>query len=763
MGKPLSRCTEINGEEEARSIWLRHLTLVVQPVSIVLALAAPQFLNAATFQVNSTADVVDANLGDGRCDTGNLTRQGGLECTLRAAIQESNALSGEDAINLPAGPDLNPPAGADPYVLTLGELNIQESLDLIGGGASVTLIDGNKASRILRIQPAGLLVCDSVNDRILRFNPQTGAFIDTFTDEGELELPLAASLGPSFDVFVGAFLSGVHRYNRTTGDRIERFETSNTGAPIEATSLVFNGLNLYVADFLGANFLPPGSVLRFDSDTNTFIEFIPPGSGGLASPNSLAFGRDDNLYVTSVGPDAVLRYDGRTGAFIDKFVSEGSGGLRRARGLTFGPAEDNNLYVVSELNHQILRYDGISGVFKDVFVAARSGGLNRPTDLVFGPDDNLYVLSRSAGGPREVLRFDGETGAFIDTFIPAGRGGLGSASCLVFATGVGAGPTVEISGVTIQNGQSGMGVQGAGVFIDRGASLSVSDSVIMDNVSTSTPGGGIRNFGSLQLLRTTVKGNKVPLSTGGGVQFSGGGLSNSGTAKITETTFSDNAATRGGGIENRGGRLDIINSTISSNDSTERGGGIFNSGGTAEVSFSTIIQNTTQATRGEGGGGIYTLGGGAVSIGNTILADNFITGRTGTGELVRISDSDCFAGDARTDFLGDVTPAGEFISLGHNLLGRLAEGLFSCRFPVAASDQVPGTPGNPPFSIDPQLDEVLRNNGGPTETHALLSGSPAIDKGNNAVCPPTDQRGSRRPMDGDRVGGAICDIGAFEF
>ena len=65
-------------------------------------------------------------------------------------------------------------------------------------------------------------------------------------------------------------------------------------------------------------------------------------------------------------------------------------------------------------------------------------------------------------------------------------------------------------------------------------------------------------------------------------------------------------------------------------------------------------------------------------------------------------------------------------------------------------------------NTDPLLGP-LQDNGGPTWTHALLPGSPAIDAGDDAQCPPTDQRGVPRPIDGDGDGVAICDIGSFEF
>jgi hypothetical protein len=113
-------------------------------------------------------------------------------------------------------------------------------------------------------------------------------------------------------------------------------------------------------------------------------EFVPDGRGGLSSPFDMAFGPDDNLYVSSAGTDSVLRYNGKTGAFIDAFIPTGSGDLSFPGGLAFGP--DGNLYVASvNPPGKLLRYDGHTGSFIDVFVPGGSGGLGSPAYLAFSP------------------------------------------------------------------------------------------------------------------------------------------------------------------------------------------------------------------------------------------------------------------------------------------------------------------------------------------------------------------------------------------
>jgi hypothetical protein len=160
----------------------------------------------------------------------------------------------------------------------------------------------------------------------------------------------------------------------------------------------------------------------------------------------MVFGPDGNLYVIATDQSEVLRFQGPTGktpgAFIDTFVTSGSGGLHIPLSLAFGP--DGNLYVAnSQANNAIpggiLRYCGRTGDFLDTFIAPGSGGLIKPLSILFGPDGDLFVGSADATGgsiasPHTsiVLRYKATTGAFIGTFVTADSGGLRYPSQLLF-------------------------------------------------------------------------------------------------------------------------------------------------------------------------------------------------------------------------------------------------------------------------------------------------------------------------------------------
>jgi hypothetical protein len=301
---------------------------------------------------------------------------------------------------------------------------------------------------------------------------------------------------------------------------------------------------------------------------------------------------------------------------------------------------------------------------------------------------------------------------------------------------VNAGADLTVNGVTITGGNgAGIGSDdtnrvGGGIF--NNGSLTITNTIVRENgdiISQPASGsaGGIFNNGiaTLQITNSTITNNKAR---------SGGGINNTGTLTIESSTLNGNQATlnNGGAILNTG-TLTLTNSTVSGNSARGTGGGITNSG-TATLTSSTVTNNTSSINPANpGGGGIQNNAQGTLNLFNTIVAGNA-------------------ASSPSTNV--DVNNFGA-ITGSYNLIGKGAQGLTNGE----NGNQV-GTNDNP---IDPKLG-ALANNGGSTQTHALLPDSPAIDKGNAAG---TDQRGSGRPVDFASVpnaaGGNGADIGAYEL
>jgi len=300
--------------------------------------------------------------------------------------------------------------------------------------------------------------------------------------------------------------------------------------------------------------------------------------------------------------------------------------------------------------------------------------------------------------------------------------------------------TAVISGLAITNGAvSGAfpGFVGAGIWNDH-STLTLSNCVISGNYGGGGSGGGIYNdasFGSatLSIIASTLSGNSVS-NSGGAIQNFG--YDGSATLSIIASTLSGNTAagngTVGGAIFNNGNfggaTLLVSNSTFSGNSADQQGGAIYNAG--AAGVFPTILTvraSTFSGNSAPGNGGAIFINGAAsfVSLGDTIL-------KTGTSGSNIVNNG------------GFVTSA------GYNLSSDNANGLLT-----SATDQL---------NIDPMLGP-LANNGGPTFTCALLTGSPAIDKGNSFGLA-TDQRGLPRSVDApcipNAAGGDGSDIGAFE-
>ena len=270
---------------------------------------------------------------------------------------------------------------------------------------------------------------------------------------------------------------------------------------------------------------------------------------------------------------------------------------------------------------------------------------------------------------------------------------------------------------------------GAVLTIPTASAQVTLSNITIRNGGLTTFGGGIDNWGTLTINNTTVSGN-LAFQRRNQPGY-GGGIYNHGRATINNSTISGNRAWcanyctgEGGGILNVGS-LTINNSTITGNYAggfgVARGGGVDNNGAVT-INNSTINGNGTSGVVPGQGGGIWNNSGSSVVLQNSIVANSVRAGN-------------CYGG---------VT------SHGYNLS---SDG--TCNFNNAGDLN----------NHDPLLGS-LQNNGGPTPTMALLSGSPAIDAGNPSGCTDgqgqllkTDQRGQPRPDKEDTSG---CDMGAFE-
>ncbi len=259
-------------------------------------------------------------------------------------------------------------------------------------------------------------------------------------------------------------------------------------------------------------------------------------------------------------------------------------------------------------------------------------------------------------------------------------------------------------------------------------------------------GGAIRaDGGSLTLDRVHVTGNSAGIDSGG-VDFS------SGTHRITNSTFSGNAAGSCGGFRIFVGTLTVLNSTISGNTAAGSGGGFCNSNANITLRNVTVTNNMAR-----NGGGIIQV---------TALPDSGIFQITTSETRSTINlGSTIVAGNTASNSNPEISNGASIVtSAGGNLIGDSP----------GDSTNIGGTVTYQPTDIrdvNPLLG-ALQNNGGTTPTHALLTGSPAIDKGLNAlvfdpfngIALAFDQRGTgfSRIVDGDGNGTAIVDIGAYE-
>ncbi|MEZ0300364.1 MAG: beta strand repeat-containing protein, partial [Candidatus Methylacidiphilales bacterium] len=350
-----------------------------------------------------------------------------------------------------------------------------------------------------------------------------------------------------------------------------------------------------------------------------------------------------------------------------------------------------------------------------------------PTGMVSGGVWTITAASQGFSVTRPVT-IKGETQAQYLATLPGGYAWdgtplivvNGNATGSVFSVNPGAAKQVTLNSLNITGGTgTTVGVRrGGGIFLSSGL-LEINDSVIRANSASSGTGGGIHadSGATATVSRSTISGNTA--TSGAGI------YADTSTINLNFSTLFDNQAGYGGGIYLLTATANVTNSTLSGNQAVADGGGINAIAGSTVA----VVNSTLAANRGDTGANIRTNSASTtVSLRNTIIAN----GQTFTG----------------APGVADITGDGVFIDNGFNLIQNA--GSYAATFSAPGSTSILG--------VDPLL-APLGNYGGPTQTHALLPGSPALNTGDTSLTSATtDQRGTgfSRVVDGR------ADIGAFE-
>ena len=445
-----------------------------------------------------------------------------------------------------------------------------------------------------------------------------------------------------------------------------------------------------------------------------------------------------NLANVSIGADTITFDPAVFSGGADSLIRLGGTELEITDTLTIDASTATDVTITGDSS-------GNDSLISGTFITDIAASLSSSATAL---DDNSRVLNFTAASGDLTLNNLTITGGRADMNSPnaARGGGISTIS-----------GSVSLTSSTVSGNQGGF--NGGGIRSIFG-SVNLTNSTISRNVSGNSGGGIFTTSGSVSLINSTVSGNESG-------NFGGGIATDSASVSLTSSTVNGNlTGILGGGIYTDSGSVSLTSSTVSGNESDIDGGGIATSIGSVSLTSSTVIGNEAAGA----GGGIFvcdTSTNPNFTIANSIIAGNLqnvtAPGVGAPNDLVPNPDS--------------------VLTINHSLIG-VANNLGTI---TGNTSNLTGTATDP---LNPLLGP-LANNGGPTLTHALLPGSPALDAGDSGLLPPDsldqdgdndtgepvpfDQRGLARVVDLPDIANATTgldnsgldnsglDIGAFEL
>lgn len=746
---------------------------------IVLAFLPLSARANGVFVVNTTLDGNDIQPGNGVCETGT----GNGICTVRAAVQEANARGGDDTITLPAGDYVLTLAGINEDYAATGDLDFQSNITLNGAGSDITVIDGNANDRVIQIFQGKTVTLSGVTLKNGNALGQNGGGL---LNDGVLNLTAGAIITNTAARGGGIYNSGTLIVSDTVvSDNAATLAAGGIENDNQSEEMVLTNVRV------NRNLAPAGggivnedvlTLKHVTLDQNRAQGAYGAGYAGLVNQiDSIVAGDYVTITQNSTVGDGGGIGNGGALTLAHFYVANNSAGTGQASkgGGIFSSG------VVTLTDGTLMANTALDGG------AIYSGDINNLGLVVSVTLTNVSVMSNTAsfnsGGG-----IDNQTGVLtmIDSAL------IGNSAPQSTGGGIRNHGTLHITGSELSNNRTDnqyTGTSGGAIF-NQGGTVTLDATNVISNAARYY-GGGLFNSGGVMSVTNSIISLNRALVNGGGVgndmgstfMMSGGeitgnyawgngggfinGVNSGNTDKATldYVLIADNSAavTDGGGIENTR-ELTISNSIIRNNHAdSSRGGGVYNSGtglrlerdvftgntaqrgaALANVFNSTWITNTTISGNVAQGTDAAVLNDlqGALFLDNVTLVNNV------GGGLYGLTDNP--ANGHRTHLKNTLIANntvgnncnGNIVSDGYNLDSGTSCGLSGTGDLVNTAPSLGG----------------LQDNGGDTLTHALLNGSAAIDAGDDANCPATDQRGYVRPQDGNGDGTARCDIGAYE-